>query len=92
MSRPSRSQPRERAPGWPDVPAVEPVAEVARRFAENVREAIGDRSIRAAARAAGVDHATIIAVLQGRVWPDLETIAKLELGFGRDLWPGRVDE
>jgi transcriptional regulator with XRE-family HTH domain len=70
--------------------SVDPVGEVARQFALNVRAAIGDRSIRAAAQDVGVDHSTIVAVLQGRTWPDLATIAKLELGFGVDLWPGRM--
>jgi transcriptional regulator with XRE-family HTH domain len=75
---------------WPHVVSVDPIGEVARLFAENLREAIGDRSIRAAASDAGVDHSTIMAVLQGRTWPDLATIARLELGFGVDLWPGRI--
>ncbi|QEE62451.1 helix-turn-helix transcriptional regulator [Salinibacterium sp. dk2585] len=91
MSRPSRPQPRDGSRDWPDVTAADPVSEVARRFAENVRTAIGDQSIRAAARDVGVAHTTIVAILQGRVWPDLETIAKLEQGLGVDLWPGRVD-
>lgn len=75
---------------WPHVVSLDPIGEVARLFAENLREAIGDRSIRAAANDAGVDHSTIMAVLQGRTWPDLATIARLELGFGVDLWPGRI--
>ena len=75
---------------WPHVASLDPIGEVARLFAENLRIAIGDRSIRAAANDAGVDHSTIMAVLQGRTWPDLATIARLEMGFGVDLWPGRV--
>ncbi|MBB5643055.1 helix-turn-helix domain-containing protein [Cryobacterium roopkundense] len=90
MSRPTRLHPRELAAGWPDVVSVDPIGEVARQFALNVRAAIGDRSIRAAAQDVGVDHSTIVAVLQGRTWPDLATIARLELGFGVDLWPGRI--
>jgi Helix-turn-helix len=92
MSRPARPHPRELAADWPSVPGVDPIGEVARLFANNVREAIGDRSLRAAAADTGVDHTTILAVLEGRTWPDLATIAKLELGFGVDLWPGRPGE
>ncbi|WP_285462284.1 helix-turn-helix transcriptional regulator [Agromyces sp. NBRC 114283] len=89
MARPPRPSPREVAPGWPDVEAVDPVGEVARLFARNVADAIGDRSVRAVAKDTGVDHTTILSLLAGRAWPDLATIAKLELGLGVDLWPGR---
>ncbi|RNE66976.1 helix-turn-helix domain-containing protein [Cryobacterium tepidiphilum] len=65
--------------------------EVARRFAANLRLAIGERGLRVAAQEAGVDHTTILAVFEGRAGPDLATIAKLERGFDVDLWPGRVD-
>lgn len=58
-------------------------------MALNLRAAIGDRSLRAAAEAAGVDHSTIQAILQGRAWPDLYTLAKLERGLDAELWPGR---
>jgi len=70
--------------------SVDPIGEVARQFALNLRRAIGDRSLRAAAQATGVDHSTIQAILQGRTWPDLFTMAKLENGLEIDLWPGRV--
>ncbi|WP_158613392.1 helix-turn-helix transcriptional regulator [Frigoribacterium sp. PhB160] len=39
------------------------------------------------AEAAGVTHTTLLSVLAGQVWPDLETIAKLERGLGVALWP-----
>ena len=91
MSRPSRLHPCELVDSWPDVPSIDPTAEVARQLAENLRLAIGDRSVRSVARDADVDHATISAILRGRTWPDLYTIAKLERGLGVDLWPGRVD-
>jgi transcriptional regulator with XRE-family HTH domain len=91
MPRPTRTPPRSRTPDWPSVPAVDRSGEVARLFALNVKAAIGERSLRAAADVTGVDHSTILSILQGRVWPDLETIAKLEAGFGVVLWPGLVD-
>ena len=64
----------------------DPVAEVARHFVLNLRKAIGDRSIREVARVTGVDRATIAAVLNGLSWPDIVTLAKLEIGLGVLLW------
>lgn len=40
--------------------------------------------------ATGVDFTTIAAILNGEVWPDLMTIARLEVGLAKDLWPGRA--
>jgi transcriptional regulator with XRE-family HTH domain len=68
--------------------SVDNSGEVARRFALNVREALAGRSLRDAEKITGVDHSTIQAILQGKTWPDLDTIAKLERGFGVVLWPG----
>jgi transcriptional regulator with XRE-family HTH domain len=68
----------------------DPIGEVARQFALNLRIAIGDRSLRKAAEDTGVDHSTIQAILQGRSWPDVFTLAKLERGLESDLWPGRL--
>jgi transcriptional regulator with XRE-family HTH domain len=90
MSRPARTLPRDLATRWPDLPGADPFGEVARRFAENLRLAIGDRSLRAVAEDAGLNHTTILAILDGRTWPDLQTLAKLERGTGVDLWPGRL--
>jgi hypothetical protein len=74
------------------MPSDDPTGEVARRFTENLSAAIGDQSVRAAAQQADVAHATILAILEGRVWPDMYTIAKLERGLDADLWPGRIDK
>jgi transcriptional regulator with XRE-family HTH domain len=49
--------------------------------------ALENRSQREIARITGVDRATIGTVLAGTSWPDLATIAKLEIGLGRRLWP-----
>jgi transcriptional regulator with XRE-family HTH domain len=70
------------------VASVDNSGEVARRFALNVRDALAGRSLRDAEKLTGVDHSTIQAILQGKTWPDLDTIAKLERGFGVLLWPG----
>jgi transcriptional regulator with XRE-family HTH domain len=52
-----------------------------------LKAAIGDRSLRAVGREAGLDHTTIAAVLEGDRWPDLITIARLEQALGARLWP-----
>ena len=92
MSRPARPAPRDLVDEWPELASTDPLGEIARRFAVNMQAAIGDRSVRAAARDVGVDHSTILSVLNGRSWPDLATIARLEVGFGVDLWPGRLKQ
>jgi transcriptional regulator with XRE-family HTH domain len=71
---------------------MDPIGEVARHFTLNLREAIGSKSVRGVADAAGINHATLLGILAGRTWPDLATIAKLERGLGVDLWPGRLPD
>lgn len=90
MARTERAKPSDLTPEWPETESTNPVGEVARQFALNLRTAIGERSIRNAADAAGVHHVTLLGILAGRTWPDLATIAKLELGLEADLWPGRL--
>jgi hypothetical protein len=88
MPRSARLKPRELVPAWPDGPAADPIGEVALLFAGNLRRSIGQRSIRSVAEACGMNHATLIGILEGKAWPDMETIAKLERGLGTALWPG----
>lgn len=87
MARSVRAKPRELTDSWPDSPSSNSAAEVARQFALNLQTAIGDRSLRATASECGLVHATLISILNGRTWPDLETMAKLEIGLGARLWP-----
>jgi len=89
MARPERAKPRDVVPGWPDARSDDPVGEVARQFTLRLRAAIGDRSLRDAGTITGTSHVTLLKILDGQVWPDMATIAKLELGLGVDLWPGR---
>jgi len=84
--RPTRALPAELCEDWPEVPSADPVAEKARQLVLNLRAAIGERSIREVAIMASVDRATIGAVLQGKSWPDIVTLAKLEQELG-SLWP-----
>jgi hypothetical protein len=91
MPRPSRSLPRERSDDWPVSPVADVSGEVARRYAVNLRTAMAGRSLRAVQEITGVDHSTIQSILQGKTWPDLDTMAKLENGLGVVLWPGLVE-
>jgi lambda repressor-like predicted transcriptional regulator len=90
MARSERARPAALTDAWPGTPSASPIGEVARLFVVNLRRAIGERSIRAAAEECGLHHATLLGILEGRTWPDLETIAKLERGLTADLWPGRT--
>jgi hypothetical protein len=90
MSMTARAKPVALAPSpWPEVPSDDPVGEVARMFAINVRDAVGNRSLRSVAEASGLTHVTLLNILGGKVWPDLSTIARLENGLGMQLWPKR---
>lgn len=60
---------------------------MARRFVVNLTEATAGLSQRAVTELTGVDHSTISRVLSGHAWPDLATIARLELGLKTSLWP-----
>ncbi|GGL05590.1 hypothetical protein GCM10007382_26810 [Salinibacterium xinjiangense] len=90
MPRPKKLSPRERVPNWPETPTDDAVAEVARRFALNLRSELQGLSLREAAARCGVDHSTIFSIVDGRSWPELETIAKLEIGLAVALWPAHM--
>jgi hypothetical protein len=91
MARPSRPNPNAGASdGWPNERFDDPIHETARQFVVNVRQAMGDASIRATASAAGIDHNTLRYVLAGESWPDLIVISRLERSLGTRLWPDEV--
>lgn len=87
MPRPKRATPAELTPGWPTVESTDPIAEVARKFAVALMDAVGERSIRSVAKDTGLTHSTLVGILAGHTWPDLATIAKLERGVDVALWP-----
>lgn len=90
VGRRTRTTPAETVNDWPDQPSGEPIAEANRRFVLNLRDAIGDRSLRTIEEATGVNYTTVHAILAGRTWPDTLTVARLEHGLGVALWPGPV--
>lgn len=91
MARPLRPPPNAGdVEGWPLRVCTDPLQETARRLVVNIRQRMGDASIRSVARDADLDHNVLRLVLAGESWPDLITIAKLERTLG-EIWPGIVE-
>lgn len=82
----ARATPAMLSAEWPSEPSADAVGEAARRFTLNLNAAIGERSVREVARAAGIDEGTIRKILLGESWPDLRTIRKLESSLETQLY------
>lgn len=89
------SVPREyvAAGDWPHAALVAdaPVsAHYGQALARNLERALAstNTSLRMLAEATGVTHSTLSRVLNGKVLPDLGTLARLEKALGFQLWPG----
>lgn len=92
MGRPARELPAELSDApWPDRPSADPFAEVARQLVLNLRAATGGESLRSVAERCGLSHTTLVRVMNGKAWPDLATIARLEAGLHAPLWPRHED-
>jgi len=90
MPRSARKVPRDWCTRWPDVVSDSELGEVARRFTIKLRSIVDELGMVNVERATRVHHATMRRILDGDVWPDMETIAKLELGLRVSLWSGFV--
>lgn len=88
MPRPRRSLPREASLDWPTEPCGDPVAETVRLLAVRTLQVMAGRSQQDVADACGIDRSAVSDLLAGRSWPDVQTLARLELGLGEQLWPG----
>lgn len=77
---------------WPEAALAEHhgarVAQVLARRLAAAMKASG-LSANRLADSSGVNRQTIANVLAGSSWPDLLTIANLEIALEADLWPGR---
>ena len=74
---------------FPDGPFRYPTPKevfLAAGVAERLNKAIGEESFRYVAKKAGLSPQTILNILNGKTWPDLRTIAKLEQALGVRLW------
>lgn len=67
-------------------PGTPPEVYLAAGLASRLEQNIGDESIRYTARKAGLSAQTVLNILNGTTWPDLRTIAKLEIALNRKLW------
>ena len=90
VTRTHRLAPAEHCEQWPDVACGDNAAEAVRRLVVNLNQALGEDSVRSLARLSGIDHSVIGRLRRGEVWPDAQTIARLEATLDADLWPGRV--
>lgn len=81
-----RATPGELSSKWPDEPSGNPAGEAARRFALNLKAAIGDRSVRSVVRDADINEGTIRKIVSGDSWADLHTIWSLESALGVELY------
>lgn len=87
MANRRRETPAELTESWPDAPSRDAAGETARQLAINLREAIGERSVRSVASDAGIDEGTIRNVLRGAAWPDIHSVARLEESLAVRLYP-----
>ena len=55
-------------------------------LAARLTSAIGEDSVRYIAKMADLSPQTILNILNGKSWPDLRTIARLEIVFDYRLW------
>ena len=75
---------------WPAAPLSDhapAAAHYARHIAVKLREALTATSVSQLARDADCNRSTVQGLIAGRFWPDLVTVAKLEVALGRSLWP-----
>ena len=59
---------------------------LAAALATRLKNKIGNESIRYIAKKAQLSPQTILNILNGKTWPDLRTIAKLEIALNTRLW------
>ena len=89
MPRVSRPRPVDLCPTpWPEVSSEDSLGEFGRQFVLRLRSAIGSRSLRSVALEAEVNPQTLANVLAGLAWPDLATVARLQMSLRVTLVPG----
>ena len=63
-----------------------PEVYLAAALAIRLKNRIGNDSIRYVAKKADLSPQTILNILNGKTWPDLRTIARLETALSARLW------
>lgn len=94
MGRPTRARPIELYPNWPFTAVTNnPVHEKFRRFVFELWGTCQDEYsgvVSRMERETDTRSSTLGPILRGRVWPDSETVARLEVELDRPLWPRHV--
>lgn len=86
MSPAARPAPRDLVSGeWPRGKSDDPAVLAVQRVAANLASSVDGMSFREAGRISGVAHTTIKAIVDGKVWGDVYTLAQLEAAFG-PIW------
>lgn len=86
----SPNAPRNLYPGWPlnkDRINANRAHKKVQKMAENVEELTRSISVREVATRCGLNSSTISDLTRGNCWPTVETLAKIEVGLGRPVWP-----
>ena len=73
-------------PDGPFRPKTPPEVYLAAALARRLKTDIRYNSIRSVAKKADLSPQTILNILNGKSWPDLRIIAKLENAFNSRLW------
>ena len=73
---------------WPKGPLADapPEAYLVRQIAQKLKERNARKDVYKIAALRGLTPQTIYNVLDGKTWPDLTTIARLEIHFRVRLW------
>ena len=74
-------------PAGPFTTDAPPYALVTAAIVERYQAAVGQQSLRAVARAAGIDPTSLGRTLAGETVPDVHTLAVLESALDTELWP-----
>ncbi|MGN5995279.1 helix-turn-helix domain-containing protein [Corynebacterium striatum] len=88
--------PKELYPEWPDA-QIKNLAHArlqlaARNIRRHVRDNIELKSLKDLAEVTGVGNSTISDFVAGRAWPSVLTIAQIEVGSDREIWPRGLGE
>ena len=78
---------------WPEAVITDAAARVVQHIARALRAEIARRKLshRDVEAATGVSRMAIGPLVEGKSWPDVLTVVRLEQGLGCPLWPGIVE-
>ena len=74
---------------WPDgplLPGAPDEAHLAAALAVRLRQHMAGKTLEKLAEATGLGRQTINNILLGKGWPDIRTVARLEVALKKPLW------